>query len=166
MMTANRFLGALRGVGPPSPCRFWTPWCPPLRRANRQAAGPHGVRLRAQRHRVDGWNPAYEGNGSAAHPQARGAIQDDILVLGNLTHNTGRALLDGAGVRALLQRLSDRIGSRRARWISKPALMDQIAMQPGGRADAVSLDGNRPGGFAPIGRLRFRLFRAYTNNLA
>jgi hypothetical protein len=45
------------------------------------------------------WNPAYEGR-LGALPQTLQPLEplkDDILLLGNLTHNTGRALLDGAG---------------------------------------------------------------------
>ncbi len=48
---------------------------------------------------MDGWNPDYEG---ALRELPRilkplEPMKDDILLLGNLTHNTGRALLDGAG---------------------------------------------------------------------
>ena len=48
---------------------------------------------------MDGWNPDYEGK-LAALPRILKPLEpfrDDILLLGNLTHNTGRALLDGAG---------------------------------------------------------------------
>lgn len=45
------------------------------------------------------WNPAAEGPlgefGRVLQPMA--PLKDDILLLGNLTHNAGRALLDGAG---------------------------------------------------------------------
>jgi len=48
------------------------------------------------------WNPAvdYEGKFAAELPRAMkplDAFKDDMLQLGNLTHNSGRALLDGAG---------------------------------------------------------------------
>jgi len=45
------------------------------------------------------WNPSYEGKLSEL-PRTLKPMQpfkDDMLMLGNLTHNTGRALLDGAG---------------------------------------------------------------------
>ena len=45
------------------------------------------------------WNPQYEGK-LAELPRILKPLEpfkDDILLLGNLTHNTGRALLDGAG---------------------------------------------------------------------
>ena len=45
------------------------------------------------------WNPAYEGK-LGELPRILKSMEpfkDDILMLGNLTHNTGRALLDGAG---------------------------------------------------------------------
>jgi len=53
---------------------------------------PNGIDMR-------GWNPDYEGK-LAALPrtlQPLEPLKDDILLMGNLTHNTGRALLDGAG---------------------------------------------------------------------
>ena len=48
---------------------------------------------------MDGWNPSYEGKFQEL-PRALKPLEpfkEDILQLGNLTHNTGRALLDGAG---------------------------------------------------------------------
>src|SRR5882672_10718573 len=45
------------------------------------------------------WNPEYEGK-LGELPRILKALEpykDDLLLLGNLTHNTGRALLDGAG---------------------------------------------------------------------
>src|SRR5258708_6141090 len=53
---------------------------------------PNGIDMR-------NWNPDYEGK-LGALPRILKPIEpfkDDILLLGNLTHNTGRALLDGAG---------------------------------------------------------------------
>jgi hypothetical protein len=53
---------------------------------------PNGIDMR-------NWNPAYEGPlaelPSTLAPLA--PLKNDILLLGNLTHNTGRALLDGPG---------------------------------------------------------------------
>ncbi|MDE3196282.1 MAG: DUF1552 domain-containing protein [Acidobacteriota bacterium] len=48
---------------------------------------------------MDGWNPEYEGKFQEL-PRALKSLEpfkDDMLQIGNLTHNTGRALLDGAG---------------------------------------------------------------------
>ena len=48
---------------------------------------------------MDAWNPDYEGRFQEL-PRSLKPLEpfkDDILQLGNLTHNTGRALLDGAG---------------------------------------------------------------------
>lgn len=48
---------------------------------------------------MDAWNPDYEGK-LAELPRALKALEPykaDMLHIGNLTHNTGRALLDGAG---------------------------------------------------------------------
>jgi hypothetical protein len=53
---------------------------------------PNGIDMR-------NWNPGYEGKLEKL-PRILEPLQpykDDILLLGNLTHNTGRALLDGAG---------------------------------------------------------------------
>ena len=48
---------------------------------------------------MDGWNPDYEGK-LGELPRILKPLEqhkEDIMLLGNLTHNTGRALLDGAG---------------------------------------------------------------------
>jgi Protein of unknown function (DUF1552) len=48
---------------------------------------------------MDSWNPGYEGK-LGELPRSLKALEpykEDMLHLGNLTHNTGRALLDGAG---------------------------------------------------------------------
>jgi len=48
---------------------------------------------------MDGWNPSYEGKLQEL-PRALKSLEpfkEDILQIGNLTHNTGRALLDGPG---------------------------------------------------------------------
>ncbi|SPF32354.1 conserved exported hypothetical protein [Candidatus Sulfopaludibacter sp. SbA4] len=53
---------------------------------------PNGIDMR-------NWNPDYEGRLTQL-PRILKPLEpykDDILLLGNLTHNTGRALLDGAG---------------------------------------------------------------------
>jgi hypothetical protein len=48
---------------------------------------------------MDSWNPSYEGKFQEL-PRTLKALEpykNDMLQIGNLTHNTGRALLDGAG---------------------------------------------------------------------
>jgi hypothetical protein len=48
---------------------------------------------------MDGWNPTYDGK-LGELPRILKPLEplkNDITLLGNLTHNTGRALLDGAG---------------------------------------------------------------------
>lgn len=63
---------------------------PPLRMAFVYV--PNGIDMR-------GWNPDYEGRLTEL-PRILKPLEpmkDDLLLLGNLTHNTGRALLDGAG---------------------------------------------------------------------
>jgi len=48
---------------------------------------------------MDGWNPDYEGKLDKLPRILKPLepLKSDILQIGNLTHNTGRALLDGAG---------------------------------------------------------------------
>jgi len=49
---------------------------------------------------MDAWNPSYNEGKLTELPRSLKALEpykEDILHLGNLTHNTGRALLDGAG---------------------------------------------------------------------
>jgi hypothetical protein len=63
---------------------------PPLRMAFVYV--PNGIDMRY-------WNPDYEGK-LGALPRTLAPLEplkDDLLLMGNLTHNTGRALLDGAG---------------------------------------------------------------------
>src|SRR5215471_16002317 len=53
---------------------------------------PNGIDMR-------NWDPGYEGKLGELPRILKplDAYKDDLLLLGNLTHNTGRALLDGAG---------------------------------------------------------------------
>src|SRR5580700_11441349 len=48
---------------------------------------------------MQGWNPEYEGPLQTLPRTLKSMepLKDDILLIGNLTHNAGRALLDGAG---------------------------------------------------------------------
>jgi hypothetical protein len=90
----------LRGLGTAVALPFLDSMAPALARAQRRPTPvrmafvyvPNGMDMRH-------WNPAYEGR-LAELPQTLAPLaphKDDILLLGNLTHNTGRALLDGAG---------------------------------------------------------------------
>ena len=68
--------------------------------AARQGAGPPGVPLRAERHRHE---ELERGAGRAAAGELPRilkpleAFRGDMIQIGNLTNNSGRALLDGAG---------------------------------------------------------------------
>jgi hypothetical protein len=67
-----------------------TPKKPPVRMAFLYV--PNGIMM-------DGWNPDYEGKLDKLPRILKplDSLKQDILQIGNLTHNTGRALLDGAG---------------------------------------------------------------------
>src|SRR6476659_3613202 len=90
----------LRGLGTAVALPFLDAMTPALARAQGRKAPvrmafvyvPNGIDMR-------NWNPAYEGPlaelPSTLAPLA--PLKNDILLLGNLTHNTGRALLDGPG---------------------------------------------------------------------
>ena len=89
----------LRGVGAAVGLPFLDAMTPAL--ASSRASGPvrmgfvyvpNGIDMRH-------WNPAYEGN-LGELPRILKPLEpfkNDIVLLGNLTHNNGRALLDGAG---------------------------------------------------------------------
>ena len=90
----------LRGLGTAVALPFLDSMMPALARAQRRASPqrmafvyvPNGIDMRH-------WNPSYEG-ALAELPQTLAPLapmKQDILLLGNLTHNTGRALLDGPG---------------------------------------------------------------------
>ncbi len=90
----------LRGMGTAVALPFLDAMTPALARAQSGKAPvrmafvyvPNGMDMRH-------WNPSYEGK-LGELPQTLQPLEphkDDILLLGNLTHNTGRALLDGAG---------------------------------------------------------------------
>src|SRR5436190_23862345 len=90
----------LRGMGTAVALPFLDSMIPAMASAAAQKAPvrmgfvyvPNGMDMRY-------WNPAYEGK-LGELPRILKSMEpfkDDILMLGNLTHNTGRALLDGAG---------------------------------------------------------------------
>src|SRR5688500_3559760 len=90
----------LRGVGTAVALPFLDAMTPALARAQGGQAPvrmafvyvPNGMDMR-------NWNPDYEGALGVLPPtlQPLDPFKRDITLLGNLTHNTGRALLDGAG---------------------------------------------------------------------
>ena len=80
-------------------------------------------------------------------------------MLGNLTHNTGRALLDGAGDhgRCCGSYLTGIQVKKTAGRYQGRRLVRSDRRQRDRRADALPVARNRPGRCAPGGRLRFRL---------
>src|SRR5262249_33423434 len=134
---------------------------PPLRMAFVYV--PNGIDMR-------GWNPEYEGN-LAELPRILKPLEpmkDDILLLGNLTHNTGRALLDGAGDhgRCCGSYLTGIQVKKSTTEIRAGVSMDQlVARQIGGQTRFPSLElgleDSRQSGDCDSG-----YSCAYTNNLA
>jgi hypothetical protein len=93
----------LRGLGTTVALPFLDAMTPAMaqRRAGRDAAPPTRMAFVYVPNGIDmrHWSLSYEGP-LAALPQTLAPLEplkNDILLLGNLTHNTGRALLDGAG---------------------------------------------------------------------
>jgi hypothetical protein len=90
----------LRGMGTAVALPFLDAMVPAAARADASKAPvrmafayvPNGIDMR-------NWNPDYEGKLGELPMILKPLepVKDDILLLGNLTHNTGRALLDGAG---------------------------------------------------------------------
>ena len=90
----------LRGAGAAVALPFLDAMVPALARAQGAKAPvrmafvyvPNGIDMRH-------WNPSYEGPLGVLPQtlQPLDSLKQDILLLGNLTHNTGRALLDGPG---------------------------------------------------------------------
>jgi hypothetical protein len=88
----------LRGMGTAVALPFLDAMTPALSASTRQPVRmafvyvPNGIMM-------DGWNPPYEGTLQEL-PRILKPLEPfkhDILLLGNLTHNSGRALLDGPG---------------------------------------------------------------------
>ena len=88
----------LRGAGTAVALPFLDAMAPALSASPRRPVRmafvyvPNGIMM-------NGWNPDYEGK-LGELPRILKPLEpfkDDILLLGNLTHNSGRALLDGAG---------------------------------------------------------------------
>ena len=91
----------LRGVGTAIALPFLDAMMPAL--ASNKVSGKAPVRMAfvyvPNGIIMEGWNPDYEGKLGELPRILKPleAFKDDLLLLGNLTHNTGRALLDGAG---------------------------------------------------------------------
>ncbi len=134
---------------------------PPLRMAFVYV--PNGIDMR-------NWNPAYEGP-LGELPRILKSLEpfkDDILLLGNLTHNTGRALLDGAGDhgRCCGSYLTGVHVKKSTSDIRNGVSMDQLVAREAGRATRfpsleLGLEDARQSGDCDSG-----YSCAYTNNLA
>lgn len=91
----------LRGLGTAVALPFLDAMTPALARAAQRRKPPVRMAFVYVPNGIDmrHWNPAYEGT-LAELPQTLAPLaplKNDVLLLGNLTHNTGRALLDGPG---------------------------------------------------------------------
>lgn len=124
---------------------------------------PNGIDMRY-------WNPSYEGK-LAELPRTLKPLEpfkDDVLMLGNLTHNTGRALLDGAGDhgRCCGSYLTGIQVKKSTTDIKAGVSMDQIVAKEIGQANRfpsleIGLEDARQSGDCDSG-----YSCAYTNNLA
>src|SRR5262245_33283635 len=124
---------------------------------------PNGIDMR-------NWNPDYEGEWRELPRILKPleAVKQDMLMLGNLTHNTGRALLDGAGDhgRCCGSYLTGIQVKKSLTDIHSGVSMDQIvAREVGGQTRFASLElgmeDSRQSGDCDSG-----YSCAYTNNLA
>ena len=125
---------------------------------------PNGIDMRD-------WNPTYEGTlGELPRIlQAAGAVQETTsLLLGNLTHNTGRALLDGAAITAAAAasylpafRSRRRVTDIKAGVSMRPDRREQIGKQTRFPSLEIGLEDARQAGDCDSG-----YSCAYTNNLA
>ena len=153
----------LRGLGTAVALPFLDAMTPALARAQRRKPPvrmafvyvPNGIDMRH-------WNPAYEGT-LAELPQTLAplaSLKDDILLLGNLTHNTGRALLDGPGDhgRCCGSYLTGVQVKKTVTDIKASVSCDQLVANQIGKRDALSVARSRARGRTAGGRLRFRLF--------
>jgi Protein of unknown function (DUF1552) len=91
----------LRGMGTAVALPFLDAMTPALAKAAQAGKAPVRMAFVYVPNGMDmrHWNPTYEGRLTDLPQTLQPLAQhkDDILLLGNLTHNTGRALLDGAG---------------------------------------------------------------------
>src|SRR3982750_433029 len=119
---------------------------------------------------MDGWNPSYEGRLQELPRILKPLepLKDDINVIGNLTHNTGRALLDGAGDhgRCCGSYLTGIQVKKSTSNIKAGVSMDQIVAPQVGRQNRfpsleIGLEDARQSGDCDSG-----YSCAYTNNLA
>ena len=127
-----------------------------------QGARAHGVRLRAERHRHAQLEHRATKARSREFPRMLKPLEpfkNDILLLGNLTHNTGRALLDGAGDhgRCCGSYLTGIQVEKTTIDIKAGVSCDQIVANKIGGTDALPVARSRAGRRAPGRRLRLRL---------
>ena len=115
---------------------------------------PNGIDMRD-------WNPDYEGK-LGELPRILKPLEpfkDDMLLLGNLTHNTGRALLDGAGDhgRCCGSYLTGVQVKKSTTDIKAGVSWTRLVANEVGEPDALPLARTRARRRAPGGRLRLRL---------
>ena len=161
----------LRGMGTAVALPFLDAMSPALAKAQSAKAPvrmafvyvPNGMDMRH-------WNPSYEGR-LAELPQTLqplAAHKDDILLMGNLTHNTGRALLDGAGDHGRCcgsyltgVQVKKSVSDIRASVSCDQLVANQIGRQTRFASLEVGLEDGRQAGDCDSG-----YSCAYTNNLA
>ena len=104
----------------------------------------------------------YEGPLSTLSPtlQPLAPYKNDVTILGNLTHNTGRALLDGPGDhgRCCGSYLTGVQVKKTLTDIKASVSFDQLVANEIGHLTPLPIARNRAGGRASGRRLRFRLF--------
>ena len=161
----------LRGIGTAVALPFLDAMTPALAKARSGKAPvrmafvymPNGMDMRH-------WNVDYEGP-LGVLPQTLAPLEPhkkDILVLGNLTHNTGRALLDGAGDHGRCcgsyltgVQVKKSVSDIRASKSMDQLVADQIGKQTRFASLEVGLEDGRQAGDCDSG-----YSCAYTNNLA
>ena len=161
----------LRGMGTAVALPFLDAMTPALARAQSRKAPvrmafvyvPNGMDMRH-------WNPDYEGK-LLDLPQILRPLEahkDDILLLSNLTHNTGRALLDGAGDHGRCSgsyltgvQVKKSVSDIRASVSCDQLVANQIGHQTRFASLEVGLEDGRQAGDCDSG-----YSCAYTNNLA
>src|SRR5688572_31761823 len=161
----------LRGLGTAVALPFLDSMMPALARAQRRTSPqrmafvyvPNGIDMRH-------WNPSYEG-ALAELPQTLAPLapmKQDILLLGNLTHNTGRALLDGPGDHGRCcgsyltgVQVKKTVSDIKASVSCDQLVADQIGRQTRFPSLEVGLEDARQAGDCDSGHSF-----AYTNNLA
>jgi Protein of unknown function (DUF1552) len=162
----------LRGMGTAVALPFLDAMTPALAKAQTAAKAPVRMAFVYVPNGMDmrHWNPSYEGKlldlPQTLRPLA--AHKDDILLMGNLTHNTGRALLDGAGDHGRCSgsyltgvQVKKSVSDIRASVSCDQLVANQIGSQTRFASLEVGLEDGRQAGDCDSG-----YSCAYTNNLA